>query len=80
MLFLVLSHSACGHPFFQAVCDSGSRCVGEHGGVGVGVWEKRLVGLLKTPPHTHTQHCCVQESKKERPYFVMEKSRQDHTL
>ena len=53
--------------------------MGEHGGVGVGVWEKRLVGLLKTPPHTHTQHCCVQESK-ERPYFVMERSRQDHTL
>ena len=54
--------------------------MGEHGGVGVGIWEKRLVGLLKTPPsHTHTQHCCVQESK-ERPYFVMERNRQDHTL
>lgn len=81
-MFLVPSHSACGHPSFQAVCDSGSGCVGEHGGVGVGVWEKRLAGLLKTPPAppTHIQHCCVQKAKKERPHCVTERSRQDHTL
>ena len=69
MLFLVLSHSACGHPFFQAVCDSGSRCVGEHGGVGVGVWEKRLVGLLKTPP-THTHSIAVSRSLRRRGHTL----------
>lgn len=49
--------------------------MGEHRGV----WEKRLVGLLKTP-RCSIAVTCVQEAKKERPHVVMERSHQDQAL